>query len=180
MPSSATRQLFDPDCSPIRTVSKAFHDQLCVQGSGKLATGETVSFAKRGCACAAVCPRTGQHICFERLDPHRFPHGRGAMGTPITPLRTVAVDPDRIPLGTVLYIPEYHGLRDLGGRPHDGCFIAQDRGLRVRAADPQSRSRCGNNSGSHGIDRQRRLRIPTNRRENGGNSTWPMSLARIV
>ncbi len=63
-----------------------------MQGSGRLGAGQTVSFAKRDCACAAVCPRTGQKICFERLDPARFPSGRGASGGPITPLRTVAVD----------------------------------------------------------------------------------------
>lgn len=127
-----TETIYDPECKPIRRVSKAFHDAVCVQGSGRMVGGQTVSFAKRDCSCAAECPRTGQRICFEALDPKRFPHGRGAMGTAITPLRSVAVDPDQIPLGTVLYIPEFHGLRDLHGEAHDGCFIAEDRGLRVR------------------------------------------------
>ncbi|MBW2453140.1 MAG: hypothetical protein JRI68_01440 [Deltaproteobacteria bacterium] len=129
---AATRQLFDSSCQPIRTVSRVFHDQLCVQGSGRLATGQTVSFAKRDCACAAECPRTAQRICFDLLDPKEFPYGRGASGKAITPLRTVAVDSDLVPLGTVLYIPAYHGLRGPDGADHDGCFIAQDRGLKVK------------------------------------------------
>jgi membrane-bound lytic murein transglycosylase len=113
-------------------VTRTFHDAVCVQGSGRLHTGETISFSRRNCACAALCPRTKQHICFDLLDPRQFPYGRGAAGTAITPLRSVAVDSDVIPLGKVLYMPAYQGLRDATGRPHDGCFIAEDRGLKVR------------------------------------------------
>jgi 3D (Asp-Asp-Asp) domain-containing protein len=128
-PKDAT--LFDPTCRPIATVTRVFHDQVCVQGSGRLASGATVAFAARGCPCAATCPRTGQQICFERLDPSRFPSGRGATGRPITPLRSVAVDTSVIPLGTPLYIPELAGLPGPGGAPHDGCFVAEDRGMKV-------------------------------------------------
>ncbi|AKT37755.1 3D domain-containing protein [Chondromyces crocatus] len=123
--------LFDGTCAPLAAVTRAFHDAVCVQGSGKLASGGTVSFAKRGCACADVCPRTGQKICYERLDPARFPHGRGAMGTAITPLRTVAVDSEVIPLGSPVFIPELVGLPFADGAKHDGCFLAEDRGIKV-------------------------------------------------
>lgn len=123
--------IYDAACAPIADVSQAFHDRVCVQGSGKLASGDTVSFAKRGCACAAVCPRTGQKICFEKLDPARFPHGRGAANRPITPLYTVAVDPSVIPLGTRIFVPELAGLPRPGGGTHDGCFVAEDKGLKV-------------------------------------------------
>jgi 3D (Asp-Asp-Asp) domain-containing protein len=39
-----------------------------------------------------------------------------------------------IALGTALYIPEYDGIaRDPSGlTKHDGCFIAEDRGLAVK------------------------------------------------
>ena len=123
--------IFDASCAPIAKVTRRFHDQVCVQGSGRLAMGQTVSFARRDCSCADVCPRTGQHICFERLDPARFPSGRGATGKPITPLRTVAVDTTVIPLGTPVYVPELVGLPRADGSPHDGCFVAEDRGLKV-------------------------------------------------
>src|SRR6185312_10117183 len=54
--------IFDAACAPIAKVTRRFHDQVCVQGSGRLAMGQTVSFARRDCACADVCPRTGQRI----------------------------------------------------------------------------------------------------------------------
>lgn len=123
--------LFDASCKAITAVPRDFHDRVCVQGSGRLASGRTVSFAKRGCDCADVCPRTGQKICFESLDPTKFPHGRGATGKAITPLRTIAVDSSVIPLGTRVFIADFVGLPRPDGTKHDGCFIAEDRGVRV-------------------------------------------------
>ena len=125
--------LFDTRCRPLAAVPRAFHDTLCVQGSGSLASGRTVSFARRDCECARLCPRSGQKICFAELDPNAFPWGRGAAGTAIEPLRSVAVDIRVIPLGTPLFIPEFVGLPldAQGTGSHDGCFIAEDRGIKV-------------------------------------------------
>lgn len=126
--------LMNAACKPIVSVPRSFYESVCVQGSGTLRSGGTVSFAKRDCSCAAECPRTGQRICFDLLDKQRFPWGRGATGKGITPLLTVAVDSSIIPLGTSLYIPEYDGVaRDPSGATrHDGCFLAEDRGLAVK------------------------------------------------
>ena len=126
-------EVFDESCQVLARVPQEFHDTLCMQGSGLLADGRTLSFKKRDCGCARRCPRSNQQICFEALAPERFPWGRGATGEPITPLLSVAVDVDVIPLGTPLFIPEYVGLpRDPGNRSgHDGCFIAQDRGIKI-------------------------------------------------
>jgi 3D (Asp-Asp-Asp) domain-containing protein len=124
--------LMNVACKPIKKVPRSFYATLCVQGSGTLVSGATASFAKRDCACAAVCPKTKQHICFDSLDRRKFPFGRGSMGQAITPLRTIAVDPKEIPLGTWVYIPEYEGVPIAGGGVHDGCFLAEDRGLHVK------------------------------------------------
>ena len=43
----------------------------------------------------------------------------------------MAVDVAVIPLGTPLFIPEFVGLPRADGSPHDGCFIAEDRGIKV-------------------------------------------------
>ena len=48
-------KVFDPSCQPIASVTKEFHDKVCMQGSGRLSTGETVSFAKRVSAFSASC-----------------------------------------------------------------------------------------------------------------------------
>jgi 3D (Asp-Asp-Asp) domain-containing protein len=129
---AADTPLYTARCELISVVPAPFHDGLCVQGSGRLISGETVSFGGRDCACAAVCPRTGQHICYEVLDTTRFPWGRGSTGRAITPLRTVAVDPTVIPMGEVLFIPELVGLPRADGAPHDGCFAAEDAGLKIK------------------------------------------------
>jgi 3D (Asp-Asp-Asp) domain-containing protein len=130
-PGDKPATVFDGSCSPIAKVTQAFHDAVCVQGSGRLSTGETISFARRDCECAAICPRSQHKICFDKLDPKQFPTGRGATGKPVTPLRSVSVDTDVIPLGTVLFIADYEGLPLPGGGTHDGCFRADDRGSRV-------------------------------------------------
>lgn len=123
--------VFDPACRPLTSVPRTFHDQLCVQGSGQLASRQTISFASRDCSCAEVCPRSGQRICFHLLDPKQFPWGRGAAGKPNRPCRTVATDTKVIALGTSLYIPSYVGMPLHDGGVHDGCFRAEDRGIRV-------------------------------------------------
>jgi 3D (Asp-Asp-Asp) domain-containing protein len=132
--SGESLNLMNGACQPIVSVPRTFYESVCVQGSGTLRSGGTVSFAKRDCSCAAECPRTGQHICFDLLDKAQFPWGRGAMGKAITPLLTVAVDSSVVPLGTTLYIPEYDGVarEPSGATKHDGCFLAEDRGLAVK------------------------------------------------
>ncbi len=127
-----TLTLMTGACRAIATVPRAFYDALCVQGSGTLRKGKTVSFARRDCDCAEVCPRTGHRICFDALDSARFPWGRGAAGRAITPLVTVAADTRVLPLGTPIYVPEFDGVaRDDTGATHDGCFVVEDRGVRI-------------------------------------------------
>jgi 3D (Asp-Asp-Asp) domain-containing protein len=154
-----TIALPNKSCGTIANVPQAFFEALCVQGSGMLRRGSTVSFAKRDCDCAPVCPRTGQKICFDELDNREFPWGRGATGKAITPLLTVAVDPAVIPLGTPIYVPELDGLpRDPENSSlHDGCFIAQDRGHAVTG------EHIDVFTGQHSITALWNERVPSNR-----------------
>jgi len=146
-------------CGTIASVPREFFEALCVQGSGTLRKGVTVSFAKRDCECAPVCPKTNQKICFDELDAREFPWGRGATGKAIIPLLTVAVDPSVIPLGTAIYVPELDGLpRDAEGTSaHDGCFIAQDKGLAVTG------QHIDIFTGHHSLTTLWNRRVPSNR-----------------
>ncbi len=131
--TGAAVPLMSATCQPIAQVSRAFFEAVCVQGSGSLKRGGTVSFSRRDCPCAEICPRTGQKICFDALDPAVFPWGRGAAGTAITPMRTLAADTTVLPMGTVVYIPELDGApRNDAGDVIDGCFVVEDRGSRVQ------------------------------------------------
>lgn len=123
--------VFDAQCVQIALVPQSFHDRVCVQGSGRLLSGQTISYAKRDCSCASECPRSKQRICYEALSQAKYPWGRGAVGKPITPLRTIAVDSSVIPLNSAVFIPAFVSIPLPDGTPHDGCFFAEDRGSKV-------------------------------------------------
>lgn len=64
------------------------------------------------------------------------PYGYGTDGLKLVPFRTIAVDRNRIPIGSVVYIPEARGITVSlpTGEPfvHDGYFYAADVGSAVR------------------------------------------------
>jgi 3D (Asp-Asp-Asp) domain-containing protein len=64
------------------------------------------------------------------------PFGDGAKHYILVPYRTLAVDPEQIPFGTVLYIPEARGASINVSRKetlqHDGYFFAGDAGGAIK------------------------------------------------
>ncbi|MEY3901459.1 MAG: hypothetical protein RL189_765 [Pseudomonadota bacterium] len=66
----------------------------------------------------------------------RGPYGDGVKNYILSPYRTIAVDPDVIPYGTVLFIESARGLPftmpDGTKRVHDGYFFAADTGGLIR------------------------------------------------
>lgn len=127
--------LFSPACERILAhTSETFHHELSLEGTGRLRDGRLLNFSER-CPCARPGFQ-GSRICYDVLDTGLFPWGRGAPfdggHAALEPFRSVAVDPRLVPLGTVLYVPEFHGRRWPDGRFSDGCVRAEDIGRLIR------------------------------------------------
>jgi 3D (Asp-Asp-Asp) domain-containing protein len=120
-----TTRIYAPDCKPIARVSRDFAARLAREGTGKLRDERVVNVAGP-CACE-------YSPCFFHLDDEKSRFGVGVLERPLSPFRSVAVDPNLVTIGTALYIPELDGLAmpgtpPWGGFVHDGCVIADDRG----------------------------------------------------
>ena len=118
----------------IARTSKTFHDLLSLEGAGRLKDGRVVGFEER-CDCAKQGFQ-GRRTCYSLLDKTLFPWGRGGrihgQFVSLRPFRSVAVDPNHVPLGTVLFIPEFKGKRLPNGKRLDGCFRAEDTGALIQ------------------------------------------------
>jgi len=125
--------IYRQDGSVIATVPRHFVDNLCVEGSGKLADGRVINTAG-SCSYGPAC-LTGSPECYHTVDAARYPWGVGVNGIALRPLRSIAVDRRQtpIPYGSDVYIPRFDGLRipsidGIGGFVHDGHFTAEDTG----------------------------------------------------
>ena len=117
-------QLYTKDCERLTKVTRSFAQQLDQEGTGQLADGRTINISGE-CSCK-------RSPCYFVLDP-RQRWGVGVGHRPLAPFRSVAVDPEEVPIGTLLYVPELDGLTmpgkaPYGGFVHDGCVVADDRG----------------------------------------------------
>ena len=132
----ADTPLLSSGCDFLADVPKAFHDDLCIEGSGLLSDGRIVNYSSsctRQCFAAVPCGRRRYKICYRVLDPERYPWGMGSQGRVLEVDRSIAVDPKVIPLGTVLYLPELDGALPPGrSAPHDGCVRADDVGGAIK------------------------------------------------
>jgi len=105
---------------PLGTFPERFVAEVTMEGTALLADGRILNFDGR-------C-RYGTGYCFDSLPRDRHPLGRGVRNRPLEPFRSVAVDPDVIPIGEPVYLPELDGLVLPDGRLHDGCVRADDQG----------------------------------------------------
>ncbi|WP_152629790.1 3D domain-containing protein [Haliangium ochraceum] len=117
--------LYDNDCRRIARVRRSFAKRLMREGTGKLDDGRVVNVAKP-CQCE-------NSPCFFVIKEGERQFGVGVLERPLSPFRSVAVDPAHVAIGTKLYVPELDGLvmpgqPPWGGFVHDGCVVADDRG----------------------------------------------------
>lgn len=101
-----------------------FARALLMEGSGLLSDGRVLGYAGR-------C-RFGFGYCFTEMNPLTHPYGRGAGYRPLIAFRSVAIDPELVPIGEPIYIPEFDGMRLPSGLIHDGCVRADDTGGNIK------------------------------------------------
>src|SRR5690606_30172894 len=94
-------QLYTRSCKKIAKVSRSYARRLALQGGGKLRDGRVLVYSGN-CSCESS-------PCFQ-LARRGHKWGTGVDQRPLAPFRSVAVDPSRVAIGTVLYIPELDGL----------------------------------------------------------------------
>ncbi|MEJ7600171.1 MAG: 3D domain-containing protein [Kofleriaceae bacterium] len=109
-------------CAPIAEVSTEFASQLALQGTGKLRDGRVLN-VWGNCNC--------EHSPCFKVTAAQW--GTAGTGRQLQPFRTVAVDPDIVKLGSLLYVPLLEGRvmpgrAPWGGYVHDGCVVADDTG----------------------------------------------------
>ena len=75
------------------------------------------------------------HAPYARFQPSKSRYGEGSDNYQIAPYRSLAVDINAIPIGSVLYVPAARGVRltlpDGTKAVHDGYFFAADEGFGI-------------------------------------------------
>ena len=120
VPENTWVELYTPAGFFMQHVRETFAWALRLEGTALMEDGRVINYTGK-------CPY-GYGTCFEELDTHAHPFGRGAGMRPLIPFKSVAIDPKLVPIGEPLYIPEFDGLVLPDGSIHDGCVRADDTG----------------------------------------------------
>lgn len=115
------RNILDINGGVIARTTARFFSELQLEGTGRLLDGRMVNFHQ------FIQGPNGREIRYRICGPEA-PYGYGYGDRPLTPFRTVAVDPRVIPLDSKIFIPAAVGAKLPDGSIHDGYFDALDIG----------------------------------------------------
>jgi 3D (Asp-Asp-Asp) domain-containing protein len=104
----------------IARVTPSFKRQLDIEGSARLRDGRIVNIHQK------------IDGSWRYMVARNAPFGLGLDGYKLIPYRTLAVDPEVIRPGTVLYLPALDGVRLPSGEIHDGFMFAHDEGQGIK------------------------------------------------
>lgn len=122
-----TKPIKDMKGNIITYVTESFYKELVMEGTGRLLDGRIINFAGK-----VQKPDGNIEIRF-LICPPEAPYGYGAidLAIPLIPFRSIAVDPNVVPLKSKIYIPKVVGMPLPDGSKHDGYFIASDVGAAI-------------------------------------------------
>lgn len=116
-----TNPLKDLNNRVLANVSDKFLRDLKMEGTGRLLDGRIINFHVR------VDKEIRWRIC-----PPSAPYGYGLEEYVLKPFRSLAVDPNVIPIPSRVYIPAAKGTKLPDGSIHDGYFEAVDIGEAIQ------------------------------------------------
>lgn len=117
-----TIDLKDINDQVILSVSPTFYKGLRLEGTGRLLDGRVINFHKR----------VGEDIKWRFCPLDTAPYGYGLEDYALRPFHSVAVDPNVIPIPSLVYIPAAKGAPLPDGSIHDGYFEAVDIGSAIQ------------------------------------------------
>ncbi len=112
-PTSRSSPIYLADGQLLGRFSSAFVKAFRIEAAACLKDGRRISYIKRANRAKVV---------------DRF---LGCGGRKLTELKSIAVDPRLIPLGSIVYIPQAENVT-IGGRTHGGVFYADDIGSAIK------------------------------------------------
>lgn len=115
-----TEELLTVNGAVIERVTPSFKKQLDIEGSGRLRDGRIVNFQQK------IDERWRYAV------EANAPFGLGVRGYKLVPYRSLAVDPELISPGTVLFLPALEGIQLPSGEIHDGFMFAHDVGQSIK------------------------------------------------
>lgn len=121
-----SKELRDMSDGVLARVSTTFDTAIRMEGTGKMLDGRILNFSGR-----VPLPDGTLEVRFMTCPPSA-PYGYGLGENILVPFRSVAVDPEVVPIGTRVYIPKAKGIPLPDGSIHDGYFMAVDIGDAIK------------------------------------------------